>query len=224
MEQNTINNINDLENIFYINLEHRIDRKNNIENELIKLGLLQKAKRFNAIKMNNGAIGCSLSHLQLLKNALKDKLNHICILEDDIYFLNPELFINQLNKFLENHKDWDVILIAGNNIPPYQKIDDTCIKVNTCQTTTGYIVNGHYISKLMDNIKIGLTHLINKPHLHSLYAIDKFWFLLQKVDNWFLIIPTSVVQRDDYSDIEKRKVNYKNIMLDINKDYLFYRK
>lgn len=224
MEQNTINNINDLENIFYINLEHRIDRKNNIENELIKLGLLQKAKRFNAIKMNNGAIGCSLSHLQLLKNALKDKLNHICILEDDIYFLNPELFINQLNKFLENHKDWDVILIAGNNIPPYQKIDDTCIKVNTCQTTTGYIVNGHYISKLMDNIKIGLTHLINKPHLHCLYAIDKFWFLLQKVDNWFLIIPTSVVQRDDYSDIEKRKVNYKNIMLDINKDYLFYRK
>ena len=219
-----LNNIDDLEHIFYINLEHRIDRKKSIENELNKLGLLQKANRFNAIKMSNGAIGCSLSHYQLLRNALKNNLNHICILEDDIIFLNPELFISQLNKFLENHKEWDVILIAGNNLPPYQKIDDTCIKVNSCQTTTGYIVNGHYISKLITNIKVGLTNLINKPHLHSLYAIDKFWFLLQKVDNWFLIIPTSVVQKEDYSDIEKRNVNYKNIMLDINKNYLFYKK
>jgi len=216
-----LNNINDLEHIFYINLEHRIDRKVSVEYELKNLGLLEKAQRFNAIKTENGRIGCSLSHLQLLQTALKNNLSHICILEDDITFLKPNQFIKQFNKFLKRHKNWDVILIAGNNCPPYTEVDNTCIKVNKCQTTTGYIVNGHYISKLIDNIKLGLSHLLRNPSLHLFYAIDKFWFHLQEVDNWYLIIPLYVVQKEDYSDVENKYVDYKNLMLDINKDYLF---
>ena len=122
-----------------------------------------------------------MSHLKILQNAIKNNLDHILIVEDDITFLNPDLFKSQLTKFFELHGNkWDVILLAGNNIPPYQPIDDTCIKVSSCQTTTGYLVNGHYIKVLETNIKMGLTHLLNKPNETSKYAIDKFWFILQK--------------------------------------------
>ena len=216
----SINSLADIKNIFYINLEHRTDRKEHVEKELLNIGL-KEAQRFNAIKMENGAIGCSMSHLRILQDAQKNNIDHILIVEDDISFLDPELFKNQLNKFFETHKNnWDVVLLAGNNMPPYKIIDDTCIQVSRCQTTTGYIVNGHYIKTLLQNVKIGLTHLINKPTEHAKYAIDKYWFILQQLYKWYLIVPLTVVQREDYSDIEKRVTNFEKHMLDVDKEQM----
>ena len=54
-----------LENVFYINLAHRLDRKRQIEQELNELQW--KYNRFNAVKLNDGRTGCSMSHLTLLK-------------------------------------------------------------------------------------------------------------------------------------------------------------
>jgi glycosyl transferase family 25 len=213
--------LKDITNIFYINLEHRVDRKEHVESQLESIGL--KGTRFNAIKMENGAIGCSMSHLKLLQLALKSGLDHILIVEDDILFLDPELFSSQLNLFFKEPKSWDVILFAGNNMPPYEKFDDTCVKVSQCQTTTGYLVNGHYIEKLLNNVKMGLTNLIKEPESHVKYAIDRFWFSLQKTDNWFLITPLTVVQREDYSDIEKKVINYQKVMTDLDKKEIIKR-
>jgi len=209
----------EITNVFYINLEHRADRKAHVESQLQSIGLV--GERFNAIQMSNGAIGCSLSHLKLLQDAYKNNLDHILIVEDDILFLDPELFKTQLNRFFELHgNNWDVVLFAGNNMPPYEQIDDTCVKVSRCQTTTGYLVNGHYIQTLAQNVKMGVTHLMNKPMEQTNFAIDKFWFSLQSTDRWYLITPLSVVQREDYSDIEQKNVNYKNLMLDLDKKEL----
>jgi len=215
-----IKTLEDIKHAFYINLDHRTDRKEHVEEQMKIMNI--NATRFNAVKMENGAIGCSMSHLKLLQNAIVNKLEHILILEDDITFLDPELFKEQFKKFMEIHKNnWDVIIFAGNNLPPYEKIDDTCIKVTRCQTTTGYLVNGHYIKVLAQNIKMGLTNLIHRPKEHSKFAIDKFWFVLQSTGRWYLIMPTSVVQREDYSDIEKKKINYSKIMMDVDKKELF---
>ena len=75
----------------------------------------------------------------------------------------------------------------------------------------------------MNNVRTGLQNLLHNPQQHSLYAIDKFWFNLQKIDNWFLIVPLTVVQREDYSDIEKRVINYKRAMTDLDKEELLNR-
>jgi len=218
---NSIACLKDITNIFYINLEHRRDRKEHVEDQLTLLGL--QGQRFNAIKMENGAVGCSMSHLKILQQSLKDRLDHVLIVEDDIEFLDPDLFKTQLDTFLNNRdsKSWDVVLLAGNNMPPYETIDDTCIKVSRCQTTTGYLVNGHYIGKLMNNVKMGLTNLLREPEKHVQYAIDKHWFSLQAFDNWFLITPLSVVQKEGYSDIEKKVINYQSVMTDLDKKELF---
>ena len=212
-----MNSIADIKHAFYINLTSRPDRKQHVESQMQLLGI--PVQRFNAIKLPNGALGCSMSHLKCLEMAKAAGWPHLLIVEDDIKFLQPELFKSQLSKFLSRHGFWDTILIAGNNVPPYQPIDDTCIKVGTCQTTTGYLVNGHYFDTLIANFRDGIKKLIENPTQHILYAIDKYWFHLQKRDKWYLIIPLSVTQREDYSDIEKKVTNFRNYMLDYNKAY-----
>jgi glycosyl transferase family 25 len=211
--------IKDIEHAFYINLESRTDRKQHVEKQLSNIGIC--ATRFNAIRLNNGAIGCSMSHLKCLEIAKQNNWEHVLIVEDDILFLKPELFKNQINKFFKNHSDFDVLLIAGNNMPPYQKMDDSCVKVCRCQTTTGYIVKKHYYDTLIANIREGIQKLMKNPEQHALYAIDKYWFKLQEKDNWYLITPLTVIQREDYSDIEKRNTNYMRSMIDLDKPWMF---
>jgi len=211
--------IDDIQHVLYINLEKRSDRREHVEKELKKIGF--PATRFNAIKLKNGALGCSMSHLRCIQHAKEQNWPHILVCEDDIQFLDPELFRRQMNKFLKNHiDDWDVLLLAGNNMPPFQEIDETCVKVSQCQTTTGYIVKQHYYDKLIDNFKLGIQFLMREPQKHLIYAIDKNWFYLQQSDRWYLIIPLTVVQKTDYSDIEKRIVNYKRLMTDLDKRFL----
>ena len=221
---NNINSLTDIKHIFYINLEHRTDRKTHIEQQLTRLGLTH-FERFNAVKLANGAVGCSMSHLKCLQLAKERNYDHLLICEDDTTFLNPSLFIQQINTFLQKKPapKWDVLLFAGNNLPPYRQIDDTCIQVSFCQTTTCYLVQAHYFDTLITNIKTGLQHLLNEPHQHRIYAIDKFWIQLQQKDMWLLIIPLTVVQKEDYSDIEKRQTNYIGLMTDLNKPHFFAR-
>ena len=214
-----MNNIFDIKNAFYINLLSRPDRKKHVEEQLEKIGI--KAERFNAIKLKNGAVGCSMSHLKCLEIARTNNWDHVLIVEDDILFLNPALFIHKLNEFLSNHKNFDVLLFAGNNMPPYITIDNSCVKVTKCQTTTAYLVKSHYYDTLINNYKEGIKKLMNEPLKHAIYAIDKYWFRLQEKDKWYLIIPLSVTQREDYSDIEKKRTNYTNVMIDLDKKAFF---
>lgn len=205
----------DITNVVFINLESRKDRRQHIESELKILDL--KGERFNAIQMNNGAIGCSMSHLKCLQNAKDKGLSHIMILEDDAKFRDKSLFAKQINGFLANHAQWDVILVGGNNQMPYAEVDEFCVKPTKCQTTTGYIVKQHYFDTLIENIKEGIVKLMREPDQHRLYAIDKYWFQLQAKDRWYLIIPLTVTQLDDYSDIEKKETAYAGKMLQLNK-------
>jgi len=201
----------------YINLLSRTDRKDHVEKELKKIGVTNPI-RFNAIKLENGALGCSMSHLKCLQLAKNADYDYIFICEDDITFLNSELFLNQLERFLSINRIWDVILVAENNMIPYEKVDSTCIKVSNCQTTTGYIVKREYYDKLIDNYKEGIQKQLKEP-TEPEYKIDKHWFKLQKEDNWFLITPLSVIQREDYSDIEKKVTDFSKYMLNFNKAY-----
>jgi glycosyl transferase family 25 len=216
-----LNNISDIKNVFYINLESRTDRKKLVEKELDKLDLV--GTRFNAIKLskynrNAGAMGCSLSHLKCLSLAKENNWDHVMIVEDDIEFLDTELFKNNLNSFLsKKENNFDMLLLAGNNMLPFLPVNNNCIQVLNCQTTTGYLVLKHYYDILIENIKDGIYKLIIYPSEITLYTIDKYWLRLQRKHSWFLLIPLSVVQRKNYSDIQLSITDFRKYMLDYNK-------
>lgn len=210
-----MNSFDSIKNVYYINLEIRPDRKQHVESELRSLGW--NPKRFNAIKLSNGALGCSTSHLRCLELAKNENLDHILICEDDITFLNKDLFKNQLNNFLSTNKSWDVILIAGNNMGSIMPICNSAVKVSNCNAATGYLVKREYFDTLIQNFQEGINKLNVEPQKHQLYAIDQYWTRLQKKDNWILITPLTVTQKEGHSDIEKIHTNYNHLMLSIYK-------
>ena len=201
-----------MKNVVYINLKYRTDRRIYTEKQFLNIGI--NAHRMEAIESPDGAIGCTLSHIRCIEYAKKHNLSSICICEDDILFTNPTLFITKLETFLQSDIEWDVLLVGANIAPPFEKTNDFCMKVYNAQTTTGYIVKQHYYDTLLKNFKDGLTSLLKNTDKKREYAIDMYWKILQKQDKWFILIPLSVVQVANYSDIEHRIVNYSNYMLD----------
>ena len=203
-----------LQNHIYINLDERNDRMISCENELKKIGI-DLPNRFSAIKNKQGAVGCSMSHLKCLQTAKEENLPYICIFEDDIIIPKPNKVKNQVNRILESGIEWDVLLLAGNAFLPHKVISDDYICVNKCFTTTAYIVKSSYYDTLIDNIKKGILLLIQTKN--SSWTIDTNWFSLMRQDTFLLLNPPTIYQMEDYSDIEGKEVNYKDLMLSIDK-------
>jgi len=194
--------------LLYINLENRKDRKNEIENEFINQDFFNFT-RFNAIKSDKGYIGCSQSHLECLKIAKANNYSNVIILEDDFEFLINK---NEFHNLLENliTFDYDVLLLSYNTYFFNIKQTDNPLfyKITNSQTASGYIVNKKYYDKLINNFEEGLK-MLEKTDIYSKYAIDQYWKSLQNTDKWYCYKKRVGKQRESYSDIEKRNVNYK---------------
>jgi hypothetical protein len=91
------------------------------------------------------------------------------------------------------------------------------------QTTTGYIVKKEYYDILYDNFKEGLAKLIREPEKKKQFSIDIYWKELQKTGRWYMVLPLTVVQYYDYSDIEEKVTDYRGMMLDFDKKALIER-
>jgi len=152
---------------YYINLEDSQDRRKIIEDIDFKIDM----ERFNAIKKDNGNIGCSMSHIELLKMILKQEIivtnenTYFMIVEDDVHILNSDKysdFITNLNNMLSYHSP-DMIVLCGTD-----KIVDISsyygfgfYKLLKSHTTSGYIVNYKFIPELLKKFELGLNNLLN---------------------------------------------------------------
>lgn len=215
-----LNKIEDIQFGLYINLKAREDRREYVENQFNRLSLNDtfNIQRFDAVSLSNPSIGCAMSHLKCIEHAREKGWDHILICEDDITFLNPAVFKNNLQHFLKRNKEWDVLLLGGNNAGTFVQENPYSCRIFACQTTTGYIVKSHYYNTLIDNIKDGIGLLMRNPMQPTLYSIDRYWFSLQAIHQWYIITPLTVIQKEnDYSDIEQKVVNYRNMMMCMDK-------
>jgi GR25 family glycosyltransferase involved in LPS biosynthesis len=206
------------EHTLFINLDHRTDRLEHINKEFDKLGIT--AERVPAIRAKSPAIGCTLSHIKCLELAKSRGYEEVFVCEDDITFVNPALFQKNLATFVANKEiHWNVLIIGGNNVPPYQQVYEYCARVFSCQTTTGYVVKREYYDTLINNFKEGLSHFIKNPTNGRMFAVDIYWKRLQTQDYWYMITPPTVSQYDNYSDIEDRVTQYGGLLLDMEKTW-----
>ena len=90
-----------LENVLYINLDHRRDRLDHVKFELEKIGIRDPI-RFPAVKMSAGNVGCTISHIRCLEIAKKNQWPAVFICEDDITFTDPDVLLNSLKKMVES--------------------------------------------------------------------------------------------------------------------------
>ena len=206
------------ENTLFINLDGRKDRLKHVKEQMKLMDI--DAERVSAIKTEDGAVGCTMSHIKCLETAKTRGYKQVFICEDDIVFKDPSLYKENLKKFYKNNEiNWDILIVGGNNVPPFHRVNDYCIRILNCQTTTGYIVKEHMYDVLIKNFRESATNLTKNPNNKREYALDIYWKKLQPQYYWYMLIPPTVSQYESYSDIEKKNVSYDWLMLDNEKEW-----
>ena len=87
--------------VYYINIDHRLDRKEQILKELDTVGIASsKIERISAIyKKGFGILGCGLSHKKAVEHFIESKEDYCIIFEDDFVFtMSPDEFNFLLGK------------------------------------------------------------------------------------------------------------------------------
>jgi len=203
------NPFENIDKIYYINMDKRKDRKYEIESELKSLNVpWHKVQRIPGVISTIGALGCSKAHLNALKDCRDNNYSNCLILEDDFMFKQErqEIF-NQLNKFWNLNIVWDVVLFSSNTIQQEATYVDFLLRLKEAQTTAGYMVNANFLPQLIENVEKGIA-LLESDNNNMSFCIDQYWKLLQPNNNWFTFFPVMAHQRDGYSDIEKKTVSY----------------
>ena len=85
----------------YINLDKRGGRNTKTIKQLMKLGIT-KPNRFSAIEHEYGIIGCALSHIKVIENAIDKELPYICVFEDDIDIIEARTSKSKVDRLIEN--------------------------------------------------------------------------------------------------------------------------
>jgi len=191
--------------IFYINLAKRLDRRAEIENELQQFNLFDKSERFQAIHTpDQGILGCTKSHLAVIKLAKERNYQQVLILEDDFYFIiSKDEFEHELNQFFDANIPFDVCMISYH----LQQSEPTQYpflqKVIEGQTASGYIVHNSFYDKIIELYEEAIP-LLEQTGEHWNYANDQVWKRLQPHANWYALMTRCGRQRPSFSDNSNR--------------------
>ena len=196
---------------YCINLGRRPDRWEKVCNEFKRLGF-DDIKRFEAIdgkvfdwsktKHNPnllvGELGLIETHINLIKEAIDDKIKTILILEDDVYFTNE---FNLLDEYMEKlPSDLDMLYLGGNHSygPQPINVNDKILKLTKTYTTHAIAIK----DTLFETI-LAMTEDRKKQ-------IDVYYADLQNIYNVYGFTPNMALQTIDFSDIQNRNINYTN--------------
>ena len=171
--------------------------------------------RFSAIRSWAGPLGCTKSHIAVLKMAMSAGWKNVLIMEDDMVWKTKEN-LDTLKTLIE--KPYDVIVLAGT----YVKHDPITHKLYNSSSTGAYLVNQSYYKTLLANFEEGHQYIewaISNPQLKFIqgrmrkvyrpiydHTIDNFWRKLQPKDNWFIL--RMFYGLPQYSDVAKDFFDY----------------
>ena len=203
--------LNNFDIVYYINLNHRLDRLENITEQLNKTNISKdKINRIEGIYYKTfGILGCAKSHVLALENFIKSGKDTCLIFEDDFIFSKDQDYINNLiNTFFNSIDSYDVLMLSS-NILNSQKTDyDFLIKILDAQTLSGYSVSKSFAPKLLYNFKESISFLENHGAKIHQFCFDIYMKKLQPNNNWYCLEPRIGKQSKSYSDIENNIVDY----------------
>ena len=212
--------------IFVINLDFRKDKWEIVTKNLSKMNI-KNYERFSAIRplydeidprykqwfheknhsdgtdetYSIGALGCKLSHLNIIKLARERNYKKILVLEDDVEFRDDALFV--FNKALTqlfklSNPSWDMLYFTGNHGNRYVKVDDNLIRIYGSYSTVGYAVSNNLFNFILNNAYNYFKHIdiFYKEKVHPVF-------------NCYCIQPHLVWNIEGFSDIEQGYRDYK---------------
>jgi glycosyl transferase, family 25 len=181
--------------VFVVNLARRQDRLADFDKEMARIGL--PYERFEAVDNRTNGIGCSLSHLAVLKLAKARGYKNYLVFEDDFSLLvSPEEFWQAMSVM---NKPYDVLLLA-HCLKESEPFSDRLVKVKKSVSTGAFIVNESMYDKLIAVWEEAAAKLMATGR-HWEYACDQSWCTLQAEAAWYAFVPKLGKQRPSWSDL-----------------------
>ena len=219
---------------FYINLAHRVDRRQEMEAELRKWGWLNSTARIEGLSSlavrvrrwltaaasplaalftcagslisGHGALGCTRSHIGALRQFLADPtLKHVLVMEDDIAFTSDPS--EAIDRFLRDHGNhgWDALMVAV-NAKVTRSHGPYLARVLVGLTTAAYAVTRETAMRLLPIFEESERRQMTRHHSGD--CLDRMWEPEQASREWYTFLPKLAVQRDGFSDIMNKNVSY----------------
>lgn len=222
--------------ISYVNLDHRPDRKQRMENELLTHGLpifrtrgllpnevniTRHRIKAMADRPQKGAIGCHFSQVSIMEKA-KSLGQHAFVMEDDLVFCSDfGARIDHITKFCKSHP-WDVIFLGGtfHIDPPYWHSDTNpgrgCQRLGRdavltddprmIRTFGAFCTYAYIVNKASIEKIMEMFH----ERLAESIGIDHMFIMLQPSLYCYAFVPGCIKQYDHQSDIGQGITKFSN--------------
>ena len=201
--------------ICYINLTKRSDRRNRMNQLLVDNNI--NAVRIYAIEGNRwgwkadsykppmrgfeGMAGCISTHIQILRDAIRDKAQSVLIFEDDCEFV-PQ-FSQKFDEWSENvPSDWNLLYLGGlNGVGEYVNgIEGRVVSITEMTSTHAYAIEQSVFAEVLD------AWYSSFPYLED--SVDGYLRTLQNTVKAYAFNPPMAWQRADHSDIQNGHRDY----------------
>lgn len=216
--------------VLYINLEHRVDRREHLLGQLALAGVpADKIHRVDAVRRDVGALGCTLSHIKAFDLILEKGWRHVLVLEDDFTWmpgvkasvvdqqvgsgastsgLSGSALNRQVGELLSCGR-WDVVQISWN--PSGRVVGAGRLpwlrRATGVRTTSGYFVRGGFAEELRGCF-VDAAATMERDGWSADQCCDMRWQELQHENEWYVAFPPWGYQMDGWSDVEGKEVSY----------------
>lgn len=193
-----------VEKSFYINLDRRPDRRQEIEAEALKIGLSPKRIRaIDAEQLTTATeiitvteLACIKSHRAALAAAIVSEASVVAIFEDDAYFV--ENFNEKFDAYYDQvPDDWQMLYLGCNKYPAF--FFD--VAQNVQNVHNAYSAHAMVLKRPVLQIMYDRLARCNAP-------ADVIYGNIQCMVPAYAFSPSLAGQRPGWSDIAKESVDY----------------
>jgi glycosyl transferase, family 25 len=206
------------ERVYIVNLPERSDRRREMEAELQRVGLSVDGRHiryFRAIRPDSaglfpslGSRGCFMSHLEIMREASRDGLDNVLVMEDDLS-LATSLAQSQPEMLARLQQgDWDFAYIGHVEDTPSAGLQPAWHESQVPMATTHfYGLNRAAIASVLEHLEACLTRLPGHPegspmHVDGAYSLFRMRHPQVKT---LMAVPSLGGQRSSRSDIYPNK-------------------
>ena len=206
------------ERVYIVNLPERADRRMEMDAELGQYGLRvdgDKIRYFRAIKPDSagefpsrGARGCFMSHLEILRDAARDQLSNILVMEDDLKIDERLLQPHPGMLARLNQPDWDFAYF-GHVLEslPQSDAPEWIEYLEPIATTHFYALNQKMIPRLGEYLETCLERPVGHPEGGPMHVDGAYSLFRSKRPGIVTLVanPSLGGQRSSRSDIFPNK-------------------
>jgi GR25 family glycosyltransferase involved in LPS biosynthesis len=208
---------------FCINLDKRVDRWTQVQQEFEKVGILDAVERFSALAGKRecvpgkgmGRHGLLRSVQACLTRAREEGAKHCLIFEDDVTFVQPRKMIDQIIAELDQAPEWDLFYLGAllRRQNEFKKVSDHLFSVHRqgLSCAHAWVCPAKHYDEIIDNIE----------NNHKIRAIDDWLhgpFHRSKPEKVvYHANPITVIQRDSDSDLDNIRNKHLPILAEFRK-------